>query len=284
MIQLGRVNLPGLGEVLFELNCAIQTEPLASDKLFQSQSQSATATRRRWIGQPVRPLERPNVDEPQLRFCPFGLTGIIVCRKSIVDDALRGRQLVLLQGKCFLADGARSRRFAFLPRLCDRFEEIVDQRGEEDPMARPLRIEYEHALYHVTCRGNERRPIHRDDDDFRRRVHWLEQTVQTYGWHLHAFALMPNHNHLFVETPRANLAVGMQYLDGSYAGYFNARHVRVGHVFQGRYKAVVVEEEGPQSGRTMVHEDGHLTRVAVTADRDRFERLFLDALNGRLSP
>jgi len=111
-------------------------------------------------------------------------------------------------------------------------------------MARPLRVEYRHALYHVTCRGNEKHEIYRDDHDFARRLDWLARTGQTYGWRLHGFVLMPNHDHLFVETPDANLSAGMQYLDGSYASYFNARHRRVGHVFQGRYKAILIEDEG----------------------------------------
>lgn len=111
-------------------------------------------------------------------------------------------------------------------------------------MARPLRIEFEGALYHVTSRGNGRAPIFRDDNDFQRRMDWLFRTVDTYGWLLHAFVLMSNHDHLFVETPQANLSAGMQYLNGSYSGYFNARHRRTGHVFGGRYKGILIEQEG----------------------------------------
>ncbi len=111
-------------------------------------------------------------------------------------------------------------------------------------MARPLRIEFEGALYHVMSRGNERRPIVRDDADRTKRIDWLRRTVETYGWRLHAFALMPNHDHLFVETPRPNLSSGMQYFNGSYTGYFNHRHRRAGHLFQGRFKGHLIEEEG----------------------------------------
>ena len=111
-------------------------------------------------------------------------------------------------------------------------------------MARPLRIEFEGALYHVMSRGNERRRIVRDDADRTRRLEWLRRTVETYGWHLHAFALMDNHDHLYVETREANLSAGMQHLNGSYTSYFNRRHRRSGHLFQGRYKAQLIENEG----------------------------------------
>ena len=111
-------------------------------------------------------------------------------------------------------------------------------------MARPLRIEFAGALYHVMSRGNERRPIVRNDADRWRRIDWLRRTVETYRWRLHAFVLMTNHDHLFVETPKANLSEGMQYLNGCYSGYFNAHHRRIGHLFQGRFKAQLIEQEG----------------------------------------
>ena len=93
-------------------------------------------------------------------------------------------------------------------------------------------------------RGNERRAIVRDDVDRQRRLDWLQCTVETYGWRLHAFALMTNHDHLFLETPEPNLSAGMHLFNSSYTGYFNLRHRRVGHLFQGRFKAHLVEEEG----------------------------------------
>jgi len=111
-------------------------------------------------------------------------------------------------------------------------------------MARPLRIEFPGALYHVMSRGIEQRPIVRDDGDRLKRLEWLRRTVEMHEWRLHAFVLMNNHEHLFVETPQANLAVGMQLLNGSYTSYFNRRHSRVGHLFQGRYKGHLIEEEG----------------------------------------
>ena len=111
-------------------------------------------------------------------------------------------------------------------------------------MVRPLRVEYENALYHVMSRGNERRRIVRDDMDRQRRLDWLRRSVETYGWRLHAFVLMDNHEHLYVQTPQANLSAGMQFFNGSYTSYFNRRHRRVGHLFQGRYRAQLVEDEG----------------------------------------
>ncbi len=83
-------------------------------------------------------------------------------------------------------------------------------------MTRPLRIEFAGALYHVISRGNERKPIVRDDVDREKRLDWLRRTVETYGWRLHAFVLMTNHEHLFVETPEPNHSADMQYLGGSY--------------------------------------------------------------------
>ena len=111
-------------------------------------------------------------------------------------------------------------------------------------MARPLRIEFPGALYHVMSRGNERRRIARDDVDRHKRLEWLRRTVEAFGWRLHAFVLMPNHEHLFVQTPEANLSAGMHDLNSGYVGYFNRRHRRVGHLFQGRFKAHLVQEEG----------------------------------------
>ena len=83
-------------------------------------------------------------------------------------------------------------------------------------MARPLRIEFAGAVYHVMSRGNARQDIVLDDADRQKRLDWLRRTVETYGWRLYAFALMTNHEHLFFQTPEPNLSAGMQYLNGSY--------------------------------------------------------------------
>ncbi len=111
-------------------------------------------------------------------------------------------------------------------------------------MARPLRIDFAGAVYHVMSRGNERRAIVRDDRDRRTWLDWVRRTVETYDLRLHAFVLMTNHYHLFVETPLANLSAAMHGLNGSYASYFNRRHERAGHLWQGRFKAHLIEREG----------------------------------------
>ena len=111
-------------------------------------------------------------------------------------------------------------------------------------MARPLRIEYADGIYHVTARGIERGRIVRDKVDRDRWVENLETVVKERGWRVFAFALMSNHFHVFFQTPDPNLCAGMRDLNGGYATYFNGRHGRNGHLFEGRYKAVVVEHEG----------------------------------------
>lgn len=110
-------------------------------------------------------------------------------------------------------------------------------------MARPLRIEFENALYHVTSRGNERRAIFRDNRDRLMFLQLLGEAATRFGWSVTAYVLMTNHYHLVVRTPEPNLSRGMQWLNGTYAGWFNRRHERSGHLFQGRFHAVLVEEE-----------------------------------------
>ena len=110
-------------------------------------------------------------------------------------------------------------------------------------MARPLRIEFAGALYHVTSRGSARQPIFMSDKDRSDFLDTLADVVGRYRWICPAYCLMDNHYHLVVETPQANLSRGMRQLNGVYTQVFNRRHGRVGHLFQGRYKAVLVEKE-----------------------------------------
>lgn len=110
-------------------------------------------------------------------------------------------------------------------------------------MARPLRLEFPGALYHVTARGNARAEIFLDDDDRRRFLDLLGREVEQQRWHCTAYCLMTNHYHLLLETPEANLSRGMRRLNGSYTQAFNRRHGRVGHVLQGRYKSILVERD-----------------------------------------
>lgn len=110
-------------------------------------------------------------------------------------------------------------------------------------MARPLRIEFEGAVYHITSRGNAGHAIFLDDSD---RLHLLDvllEVVERFAWICHAYCLMSNHYHLLIETPRANISRGMRHLNGIYTQSFNKQHKRTGHVFQGRFKAILVEKE-----------------------------------------
>src|SRR5215469_5219135 len=110
-------------------------------------------------------------------------------------------------------------------------------------MARPLRIQYDGALYHVTSRGNERKAVFRDDTDRELFLNILAGVTERFHWLCHAFCLMDNHYHLVIETPDANLSKGMRQLNGVYTQAFNRRHRRVGHLFQGRFKAILVQKE-----------------------------------------
>lgn len=106
-------------------------------------------------------------------------------------------------------------------------------------MARPLRLEFAGALYHITARGNARQAIYRDDVDRQRFLATLAHAVDRYGWLVHAYCLMDNHYHLLIETPKPTLARGMRHLNGTYTQAVNRRHQRVGHLFQGRYTAIM---------------------------------------------
>lgn len=110
-------------------------------------------------------------------------------------------------------------------------------------MARPLRIEYDGAVYHVTSRGNERKNIFKDDEDRLLFLDTLKKVNERHNWLCHAYCLMNNHYHLVIETPDGNLSKGMRQLNGVYTQSYNKRHDRVGHIFQGRYKAILVSKE-----------------------------------------
>jgi len=110
-------------------------------------------------------------------------------------------------------------------------------------MARPLRLEFTGALYHVTSRGDRREPIYEGDEDRAAFLSVLSSVVGRFNWLVHAYCLMGNHYHLLIETPDGNLSKGMRQLNGVYTQYSNRRHGRVGHLFQGRYKAILVQKE-----------------------------------------
>jgi REP element-mobilizing transposase RayT len=110
-------------------------------------------------------------------------------------------------------------------------------------MARPLRLEFAGALYHLTSRGDRRDKIFLDDADRQSFLDFLGKEVKQQGWVCYAYCLMGNHYHLMMETPEPNLVRGMRRLNGVYTQAFNRRHNNVGHVFQGRYKAILVDKE-----------------------------------------
>jgi REP element-mobilizing transposase RayT len=105
-------------------------------------------------------------------------------------------------------------------------------------MARPLRLESSGNYYHVTVRGDRQERIFESDADRISLLQLINEAANLHHWHLVAYCLMDNHYHLEVETPLANLAAGMRRINGAYTQRYNARYERVGHVFQGRYKAL----------------------------------------------
>lgn len=110
-------------------------------------------------------------------------------------------------------------------------------------MSRPLRIEFPGAFYHVTARGDRQEPIYEDNQDRQRFLELLGEVITQFNWICHAYCLMNNHYHLLIETPDGNLTKGMRQLNGVYTQLSNRRHKRVGHLFQGRYKAILVDRD-----------------------------------------
>ena len=108
-------------------------------------------------------------------------------------------------------------------------------------MGRSPRVEFEGATYHVMCRGNRQEPVFRDEADNELFIDTLDEVCGRCGWQVHAFVLMGNHYHLLLETPHANLVDGMRWLQGTYTKRFNIRHKEWGHLFQGRYKALLID-------------------------------------------
>ncbi len=145
-------------------------------------------------------------------------------------------------------------------------------------MARSLRIQFPGAVYHVTSRGNARGMVFDDDSDRAKFLDVLSSVIEKYRWLCHAYCLMGNHYHLLLETPEANLSRGMRQLNGIYTQVFNRRHGRCGHLFQGRYKAILVDKDSylltlcryivlnPVAARMVATpEDWHWSSYAATA-------------------
>ena len=118
-------------------------------------------------------------------------------------------------------------------------------------MARKLRVQYPGAIYHIMNRGDRREPIFKDDADRQRFLETFGEGCAKTGWQVHAYCLMANHFHLVVETPQANLVAGMKWFLGTYTSRFNRRHKLFGHLFSGRYKALIVDGSGNGYLRTV---------------------------------
>jgi len=110
-------------------------------------------------------------------------------------------------------------------------------------MSRPLRIEFPGAFYHVTSRGNERKEVFISQKDREKFLSYLESATERYGAVIHVWCQLSNHYHLLLETPRGNLSEIMHHLNGAYTTYFNVKRKRSGHLFQGRFKAILIEED-----------------------------------------
>lgn len=139
----------------------------------------------------------------------------------------------LLDGFVLLA---KKRGFGVRPRINKKKDTL-------QPMSRPLRIEFPDALYHIISRGDRHENIYADDGDRLRFLEILGAVVLDYNWLCHGYCLMDNHYHLIVETLDGNLAKGMRQLNGVYTQATNRRHGQSGHVFQGRYKAILVDKD-----------------------------------------
>jgi REP element-mobilizing transposase RayT len=136
-------------------------------------------------------------------------------------------------------------------------------------MARPLRIEYAGAFYHVLNRGQRREPIVRDGQDCERFVSDLSKLAQQYGVLIHGYCLMTNHYHLILETPHANLSQAVQWLNVAYATYYNRRHHLCGHLFQGRFKAILLDG-GPYLEAVSRYIHLNPVRAGIVADARRY--------------
>jgi putative transposase len=134
-------------------------------------------------------------------------------------------------------------------------------------MARKVRVEYPGAIYHVLSRGDRREDIFLDDTDRNQFLVTLDEVCLKTGWQVHAYCLMRNHFHLVIETPQANLVAGMKWFLGTYTARFNRRHKLYGHLFSGRYKALIVDGSGTDYLR-VVCDYVHLNPIRARLLRD----------------
>ncbi len=110
-------------------------------------------------------------------------------------------------------------------------------------MSRPLRLEFKNALYHITSRGDRREDIYEDDIDRELFIKIFSSVIEQFNWVCFSYCLMDNHYHLLIQTPDSNLSKGMRQLNGVFTQAYNRRHHKTGHLFQGRYKSILVDED-----------------------------------------
>ncbi len=111
-------------------------------------------------------------------------------------------------------------------------------------MARPYRLQGENCFYHITSRGDDRKKVYINEYDFKKFLEYLLRAKERFNFCLYAYVLMPNHYHLLIETRKPNLSRIMQYLNTAYTTYYNIKRKRCGHLFQGRYKSILVDKQG----------------------------------------
>jgi REP element-mobilizing transposase RayT len=156
--------------------------------------------------------------------------------------------------------------------------------GRRAKMGRPLRIEYPGAHYHVTSRGNERKDVFKSQKDREQFLQYLESAVSRYDAVIHAYCLMSNHYHLLLETPSGNLSKIMQHINGAYTNYFNMKRKRNGHLFQGRYKAIVIEaDEYAQELSRYIHLNPVRANMVANPEEYRWSS-YLDYISARKRP
>lgn len=146
-------------------------------------------------------------------------------------------------------------------------------------MARPLRIQYSGAVYHITCRGNERKEIFKDDIDRRTFLKILSQSAKIYNIKVFSYVLMENHFHLLIETPLGNLGEFMRHFNITYTSYYNRRHNRAGHLYQGRYKSILVDKA---SYLSLLSRYIHLNPMRIKGFKRKTEREKIQCLKDYL--
>jgi REP element-mobilizing transposase RayT len=184
---------------------------------------------------------------------PYVLAGTIACLTAGTSQAVDSQSLMKPAfGLAVLGLHSKGRGCTAERRA--RASVTIDTLAAHDYlrfMARRLRIQYPGAIYHVMNRGDQREAIFRDDDDRRQLLLTLGEACRKTEWQVHAYCLMSNHVHLVVETPQPNLVDGMKWLLGVHTKRFNIRHELCGHLFAGRYKALIVEGSGNGYLRTV---------------------------------